>query len=397
MYIFQIRIQNIKTIPKIISACLFFFCTSVYGQAIDHVYFAGFSYATDFEAIQETFPLTYKLNVIDTVTKTPVLDAKLMDFLQKNNTSKIHLNFNELAKLDSGNSIVLSLALENETVYVEPIGDNFRLVAELSAQALYFDFDSMTIIGAFPITVQYIHASAKPIKEKEKEKIIHDLYSSEKGVSLFAEFAKHLDTVNLKRKYNSTIQVGNVSVGEAVKEHLPQELKVNSRMKSFVAQSFSKFLSSNQQVSVLPYSKGSAIGGKMTARFADGRVYSLNIPEADYIVDLELPKLLKMKFSENNVGTSWIYGSYINFKLLEPLSGKIYADMKIKNGVTKETPAAQTYVEDWPVYQESLFVLFDKLTKEITKPTSKWAKSHTSSEGSVEQLKKVKEIIEKCK
>ena len=374
-----------------------FFSTNLW--AVDEVYFAGFSYSSSFDSIKEKFPYTTKINQTDS-NGVSFLDAQMLKFIRSNSTNfKTKVNLSDIAKLKDGDAIVLSLSLENETAYQEVIAGKTRLVIDLALQALYFDFNTMTVVGAFPISVQYIHVESNKVSEADIQQYTQNLYIDSSLDSVFKVFKKHLETVQIKERYSSTLQVSKVSLNlDNISNLLPSVYKINSSsLEETLAQSFGKYLSANQGVPVLPYSKSAAIGGKMTARFADGRVYNLKIPEPDYTVSLTLEKLKKVKYSENSSGVAWIYGGLVNFKVEEPFSGKVYADLQLKNAVTKVVPASQANVVDWPVYEEALFNLFYKLSKEISSPSKKWAKSHSKSPKTVKQLKKVKEVIEKCK
>ena len=108
----------------------------------------------------------------------------------------------------------------------------------------------------------------------------------------------------------------------------------------------------------------------------------LEIPEAQFLIDLTLRGFKKVKFDEKKAGSSWIYGVYIKLKIFEPLLRKYYIDEKFKHGATKIIPASQKNVADWPAFQESLFVLFDSLTKSFS---------------TERKFKSVKKVLEKCK
>jgi hypothetical protein len=212
------------------------------------------------------------------------------------------------------------------------------------------------------------------------------------------EFVASLEAVSIRERFGARIGVEQVIIGEKATPHLPEFLRESPRAAQvMVAQSFSKFLSKNQRVSVLPYTKGHAIGNKMSARFSDGRVYTLEIPEPDYSVDLDLRGFKKVEFDKRSSGTSWIYGAYLGIKVYESLTQKVFAELSLKNGVTKLVPASQTSVDDWAAFQESLQSLMEETTQQIDDPKRSWAKSHSADKSAVKHLKNLQPVMEACR
>ncbi|MCD4744110.1 MAG: hypothetical protein K8R67_16735 [Desulfobacteraceae bacterium] len=294
------------------------------------------------------------------------------------------LMINELGNLDKNEGISVAFALDNETIAIERIDSYYKIVIDLGAQALFFDFTDMKVIGCYPIAIQLIDVYDSKPNDDQIRDIIRELFVGNKyKLNIFNEFSKKLEDIKIKPKFQNSIQVTNVIVEERALPFLPEAYKSDiDNCRVFLAQNFSKLLSTNQGISVLPYTKGSAIGKKMAARFSNGDIYNLEIPDSQYNIDLTLRGFKKVKYAENKLGTSWIYGAYSNLKIYQPLLQKIYIDEKFKNGATKIVPIKQKNIDDWPAFQESLFVLFDKITKELS--TNK-------------KYKSINKIIERCK
>jgi hypothetical protein len=326
------------------------------------VFYAGFAFIGDNVNIEKNYPYSFSISQkldMEVVLRTMVSRQKINNF---------NLIISELGNLDKGEGIAVAFALDNETVAIEQLGSYYKILIDLGAQALFFDFNGMKVIGSYPIAIQLIDVSeSKPddilIRERIRELFVGNKYN----INIFNEFAKRLKNIKIKPKFKNSIQITNVTVEEKASAFLPEVYQNNlNNCRTFLAQNFTKFLSNNQDISVLPYTKGYAIGNKMVARFSNGKIYNLEIPEAQYEIDLTLRGFKKVKYDETKSATSWIYGAYINLKLFQPLLNKIYIDEKIKNGATKIVPIVQKNVCDWPAFQESLFVLFDKLTKEFS-------------------------------
>jgi hypothetical protein len=242
----------------------------------------------------------------------------------------------------------------------------------------------MKVIGCYPVAIQLIDVSSTYPSPKLIKQRIRELFVGKKyGVNIFDEFNKRLTDIEIKPKFKNSIQITEVVVEQKALEFLPDMYRSDLRnFKVFLAKNFSKYLSNNQQVSVLPYTKGYAIGNKMAARFSNGEVYMLEIPQAEYEANLTLRGFKKVMYDQKKSASSWVYGVYVKLKIHQPLLGKSYIDEKFKNGATKIVPTAQENIEDWPAFQESLFVLFDSMTKQFS---------------TERKYKSIKKLLAKCK
>ncbi len=356
---------------KLLLICFIFCFGFIYSsvQAGDlRVFYAGFAFIGDAENIKKNYPYSFEIIGEMDSEGIPVLENVLKTKVEKQNMKNFKLIISELGNFDEGEDISVAFALDNETVTIEKICSDYKIVIDLSAQILFFDFNGMKVIGCYPIAIQLIDVSESQPSADFIRNRVRDLYTSNKyNVNILDEFAKRLKDIEIKPKFKNSIQVTNVVVEEKALQFLPEIYRSDlNNFKTFFAKNFSKFLSNNQQVSVFPYTKGYAIGNKMSARFANGDVYMLEIPQAQYETHLILRGFKKVLYDQKKSASSWIYGTYIKLKIIQPLLGKTYIDEKFKNGATKIVPAAQKNVDDWPAFQESLFVLFDTVTKDFS-------------------------------
>jgi hypothetical protein len=135
----------------------------------------------------------------------------------------------------------------------------------------------------------------------------------------------------------------------------------------------------------------------MSMKVADGSVFALKLPQPDYEIKLQLTGVKKVKYGESTSGASYIYGTYSNISIEEPLSGTKYLDTKLKNGEIKLVPASQTYVDDFPAFYDSLNGMFKKLALAVAGGDTEWIKAAASSSEIDLQLKKTRELIQLCK
>jgi hypothetical protein len=366
-------------------------------QAATGVSYAGVSYLVEYSKIETQFPYVSKIERESDDGSGSLLEKRLRNVVLNTKASHIDLKVGSLARLDEGSSTVVTLALTRELVTTEKIGNLEKLLVEISALALYFDYETMSIIGSVPMSVQYIDTSETEYSEEQKLSVVKALLMGEMEVDLVDEFANYLSSAIVEATYGATLKVSDVSLSDEVAEKFPEYIGTQQGAKTYLAQSFSEYLSANQRVLLLPYTKGHAIGNKMAAAFSDGAVFNLTVPEADFEIHLDLRGFKKVLYSENNVGQSWVYGAFTHFTVVEPLSGKIYSEFPFKNGATKIVPKSQQSWEDWPAYQEALLAGYDQLTSSLVSPSKKWVKSHTGDIKYKEQFTGFSEVVEKCK
>ena len=355
------------------------------------IQWAGFAFRGDSAHIQKNYPYVYKISDLKMEdSNQTVLNNALIENIKniqlRNGNLVINDNSNiDLANLGEG-TLTLACCLDNEMVTIDEYdGERFKIVIDLGAQILLFDYDQMKIVASYPLAIQLIDFSKKKPTEDMIRKRIKDLLLTNKyDINLFREFSSHLANIELKRSYGNTIKVTDVIIEDKAKPFLPPRFLEyeNKNFKIFVAQSFGKFLSKNQAVSVLPYTKGSDIGNTMAVRFSGGEDLQLEIPDSQFEVELTIRGFKKILTDETAAEACWVYGAYVHVLVFQPLLEKIYLDEKIKNGVVKIVPAMQKKVADWPVFQESLMVLWDKMTKKFSEER---------------KYKKIREVFKKCK
>jgi hypothetical protein len=346
------------------------------------LYFAGFAFRGDYDQIINNFPRAYVISQELTADHRGTLDAALVTKIENINLINARIVIDELATLGDG-SLTLAFCLDTELVSIEQHDDGYKLVIDLGAQALLFDYNQMKVVASFPIMVELIdYLPTEPDEAVIQSRINDMMLSDNYGVNLFDDFAALLERIEIKNSYGSSMMVSEVIIEEKASTELPPQFRENTQnFRTFVAQSFGKYLSQNQGVSILPYTKGSDIGNKMALRFSDARVFELLIPEPQYAVQLTVRGFKKVCTEDNTSGSCWVYGAYANIKVYQPTLGKVYMNENIKHVLSKVIPSTQLTSEDWPIYQNCLMALFHKVTQEFS----------TES-----KYKDVRKVIEKC-
>lgn len=371
---------------------------SASGHAVD-VYFAGFAFLGEDQYISQNYP--HSLALSQTMSgDVSEFDKVLAERMQGIRNPSYNLKFGELARLgpDSPSTLVLAFTLDREAVSTEQVDDVHKVMVTLSAQALFVDFRTMSIVATYPVVARYTDGLKQAPSADDVRRIVRDLYLGKLGVNIFDDFVDTLTGITLNANVANKVQVTDVEIGADARPFLPGYLLADeANAKAFVAQQFSKALSKNQRIPVLPYVKGQAIGNKMSQRFADGRVYSLAIPKPDYSISLSLSKFKKVDYARSAAGSSFIYGSFLGVKAGIPELGKVYFDATIKYGATKVVSAEQSSVDDWPAFEASLLILMEEFTKALNTPRPEWAETFAGNKALAGDMKTLEEKLQSCR
>ncbi|MDR2051223.1 MAG: hypothetical protein LBQ63_05580 [Deltaproteobacteria bacterium] len=291
------------------------------------VAFAGVSFTGDFKDNKKNYPYSYEI-----VTRTAkdsldrILGEKLLARAAGNPNVSFHLGL--LNMEEAAEAIAVSFAIDLEKVSVSEIAEGYKTVVSIYSEILAFDFKEKKIIGTYPLNFEYITLFKHNPTEKEIKDIFLALYlggNPEIKTNILDYAAEQIAKIRFYRHAPHRLKVSEVSLGERAVEVL-QELKADpEEFKTFLAQGFGAYLTSNQGVSVLPYTKGQAIGSKMSARFSNGTVYNMEIPEGDYSVKLTLRNLRAESARERSV-MIWAYFAYLNIQITQDDLNEVYFD-----------------------------------------------------------------------
>lgn len=363
------------------------------------VYYAGFSFVGNHADNAKAYPHSVALAKENGANGLPLIEQALLARMSKIERPDVNFIVNHLGDYRSGDAITLAFAIDWENVAVEKIADVYKVVVDLHGQILLFDYSEMKVIGSYPVAIQLRDVQNDEPSEEYIRSIIRALYLDDQyGINIVDEFSNRLKSVAIKPSFGQYLMVRNVVLEEKAVKHMPSTERLDqSIFKTTVAQSFGKYLSLNQGVSLLPYTVGEAIGSKMALRFSNGDVFNLLIPEPDFTVDLIIRGFKKVKIGETHAKTAWVYGSYLRIHIEQPDFGKVYMDIPFKNAAIKKIPVSQVSVDDWTAYQESLYSFFNQFSSQVSSPSKKWIAEVTKAKDASKQFSAVNKILEKTR
>jgi hypothetical protein len=364
----------------------------------DTVYFAGAAYTSNASNVAQAFP---RVSQVLSNGGDEAFSRSVRQAIQGQSLPEA-ISFDSLGSIkDAAKSTALALGLDGESTSVEHIGDVYKLRVEISAEALFFDFKEKQVLGGFPFIIDYITVSSTPPTDADIQKAFEGMLTGTDGMhSLAGEFVRTLEHSHVPLASSKHLRVTSSMLDTKALDYLRQYAPNvdTSLLPQQIAQSFGMYLAANQHISVLPFSSNQALGSSMAARFIEGEAYDLKIPEADYDIRINVAGFKKINQSSSSAGTLFIYGSFVDLTVLEPLSNHVYFAQRIKDGETKTVPSAQTIVDDWSPTFDSLKALFSKFTASLSDSDNPWLKSGLPSDAQARsQFQSLGGLIQSCR
>ena len=304
------------------------------------------------EGASSLYPITYDL-LRDDVSGREI-KRQLIQHLLKNKERFTDIDLAvDLADGSAGDRYVLALALGEEMVVREKIGDANKLLVSLFFEMLIVDFEELKVVSSVPINIERIDSSSSPFSDEEVSRIITDMMIGEDS-QLLKVIDEKAGLVGIPKSSKSTIKVANVTIGEKAIEFLPERLQVGSRYSNQIGHLFGSLLLSERRLALLPFSKD-ASNASMALVFQDGDVVNFEIPDPTFAIDIHLKGFAKVKSKKSTASEIlFIYGAYLDSKVYEPFFKREYFSASDKKGASKVVPASNPSVDDFSVLSDAL-------------------------------------------
>ena len=373
---------------------------NVYSSEKIKIFYSGFSFSNSYESNKNLTKYTSKLikkRAAD--KKIDIISESLLKIVREESFTNISLDTKNLLDFEKypDNAIVMAVALQHEEFSQEYNSSIKKYSGFYDAyfQILFYDFSDRSLIAAIPFEFEIPILSNKKLDEKNILKRINNFYLKDQP---FKQIVKIINRYNIKQKYDLRIGVTNVNIQERAFKDMPQNTKNNQNyMKNLIAQSFSKRLSENHNVAIVPFTEGQAIGRSMKLKFAQSdKIFDIKLPNPDYHIEINIKGFKKVLAQSTAVEDLFLYGSFINLKIYQPELNKYYFDETLRGVTQVKIPKEQSDINDWRKYYYNLEILFDDFSKNIIKQDKKWLKKATKKKIKKE-IKNLNLIIDKLK
>lgn len=373
---------------------------SAFAQQAPEVTFAEFAYSGSTSTMAARFPHSQRYEE-ELQTAGTSMGQNLRRLLDATPPSHLKIVSQIEALKGRDQALAVALVIGSETVSVEQFGNAHKLMVLIRGQAMFFDFKSMNVLRAYPVSFAYIDLLDHPPTADEvlaRVKLVYQGTGDKAGV--LARFAQNVAKAQIPPGVPRFLQVTSVQLKPEALEVLPAYIKSEpGAAETWAADLVSEAISTRVGVPIVPYAKGYAIGNVMSMRISDGTVFELKLPQPDYEIKVELSGFRKVKFSEVQGGaSSFVYGAYAQMHIEEPLSRKAYLSTALKNGETRVIPASQRHVDDFPHFYDAVNGLFVKLAQAMDgKGDEKWLRSAASAKDIDLQIQSTRELMKQCK
>ena len=372
------------------------FCLYFNSSLAQVVQVAGFSFSNDYSHSDYFYPMTKQ------ISQENNLDKIFAGYVKKIKNKDIKFAFEQSGNKND-NSIAMTFSVNKESKIVTKLSDKqWKIVVVLDSQILFFDFNQMKVINTIPLTVTYIGVENKEPTNEDLKKILEGLLVGNNPnvtTNVFKVASQRIADIKIKEKYGNRIKVGNVIISDNAKNIIESNKGNVSGYKMLVAQSFSKNLAEKQGVAVLPFTFGESIGNKMTLTFSDLRVYNLEVPEADYLVDITIDNF---KTSDNKLSATALtrfFAVFSKIKFYQPDTNKVYMNSKIRH-IQQKTMSTTEVTSDLFGYGATTEDLFVQFLKNINYVDSDWLDNAVAPDlksKTKDEMKAVSALLQKCK
>lgn len=370
--------------------------TNAQGQSVEpvDVYLAGVSFTGNYSDRKRNYPYASEL--------ADQLDRKFAETLSSYPLKNVVLH-KELGDIRNANSVAVTLGINQGTIASTKVpGYGVKTVIDIYAELFFFDFSEKKIIRSVPINYQYIALSDKAYTKAQLRAVISNLYYGKtEGLkeNLLEYAARELANVRLQESAGARVRIAKVEFSEEASKKLK---RVNVKLGQFevgLAQMLQKSLTDNLKISVVPYTKGEAIGAKMPARFANGSSYMFELPQADYEFALRIKDLRTVRDTESSQSVDTeAYFVYLDLAFSQPDLSKNYMNRHFRAfGTSTPIKGQQTVLS--LAYQETMGEFLEGFAETLRTPSDEWLETVVAKDqvqSARKDIRAVRKILEKA-
>ena len=216
-------------------------------------------------------------------------------------------------------------------------------------------------------------------------------------------YVQLLKDFSLKSKYKNRIGITKVIFEEKAENYINNNFdQKDIFIKNRFAKSFSSFLAFNNNLAIVPFSQDRT--SKTIMLRYENTQREIKLPNPDYHIHLTIRGFKNVLFKESNINSQWIYGSYVNIKILQPdfpdENKMVKIDEKFKHGNNVEFSKRGMENKEsfeWIFFNESLKLLFDNFSMQTVEMDKKWLKSSNDNKKISKEFNNLKIVYESCK
>lgn len=355
-----------------------------------HLFWSGFAFLGDFDQRNTRYPYTSKIILnSEKQRKQSPIDRKISLLLNNFSSENFQLN---TSMAQNSDSLFAGLGVAYEDIYKIKTDDKYKVSYEVGLNFMVFNFQEKKIVAIYPMRFLRNEIYDKDPDEQEHENIFNNLYTGDE-FNILQEALNKIANVQIKESIGNYIGVSKVKLENNSERGIPASLDLDS-IKTSIAQEFEGFLSINNQVPLVPYTKGEIIGKDMAVRFSDRSRITFSLPDTDYNIEIRV-RGFDFKMAKRH------YGYTVKITVLA--SDDLHPEL-VKLNLSKNiwilkrgSGDIDDKLSQWLVYKEALSILLKEFTQQIHALDENWFKMNSINRDAVLQTKKLKRLINKSK
>ena len=373
--------------------------------------FSGIAFTSEKSVARDSLPYSFK-SIGD-------LEVSPNEFVQSLNAAAHGIQLNngsvlsstKINSVNSGQGLVMALALENESMKISPLSaSQYQLTFNLDAQILIFNFREKAIVAAYPLRMTLLNVLQRKPEEKDLEDLAKVMFFGDPERNFFEDvtepyllenFIATVKKITIKPVWGAQIRIMDIDFSEQAHKVLNEHQIDPDYFRQLAASTLSSSMSTRINLPILPYIKSDAIENSMTLRFSDTDLMNLKVPEADFHINLFVRGFGQKELRSTGRTKIISFISGIKLSVIDNTFGKIYMETKFQSGNVRKLSNAMS-VDEWGEYEISFLSLLDQISGQLDRPEKKWIKEHTSKNKSpktiLKEFKKIKtNVIDQIK
>jgi hypothetical protein len=304
----------------------------------------------------------------------------------------------QLTSTGTTGQVFVTATVDRESTSVEKIGDNYKVITEIAAQALFFDYESKKVLGSVPVNIEYIDVRQTAPDEAARAQALLDLLDAPGDHGLIPALAEAIATARPSGGGKPMMQLSEITYSDAVLADYPTvERKLESGV---VGLEFSKYFSAGTGLALLPFlfngEKGAALERAVALNFANAST-TLKIPTPDYAIRVNIDRAAQRTAAKDAVAEQRLYGVFFTISIIEPEFEKTYFRQPLKHGAFKTIPSTQTDVDDAAALYATMLEGFATFARATQGKADNWVSEQPGGRSSRGEWSELRKKIEECR